>query len=312
MIPVIFICGPTAVGKTEYSIRLAQALDAEIVSADSMQIYKYMDIGSAKPTPVEQAMVPHHLVDFADPAKPFSTAMYQQLALEAIREIHSRGKAVVVSGGTGLYINSLVYDMDFSAPQGDDSYRKKLLEETGGDAAVLHERLRSLDPKAAEEIHPNNVKRVLRAIERLEKGEESLGRFADLDAPSKEIKPILIGLNRDRAELYDRVDRRVDKLFEMGLAEELKRLMDMGLTSSDISMKGIGYKEIIDAVDQGLPPESAKETIKLNTRHYAKRQLTWLRRYPNMKWFTLEGDGFNEDVFAQILEYGRKESDHSQ
>ncbi|MCF0149850.1 MAG: tRNA (adenosine(37)-N6)-dimethylallyltransferase MiaA, partial [Firmicutes bacterium] len=255
--------------------------------------------------------VPHHLVDFADPRQPFSAAMYRQLALAAIRDIHGRGKAVIVSGGTGLYINSLLFDMDFSAPEGDEDYRTQLLLNADGDAQRLHDRLKALDPAAAEEIHPNNVKRVLRAIERLEKGEPKLGRFAAVQTPSKELLPVLIGLTRDRTELYDRIDRRVDKLFEMGLAEELQRLMAMGLTSADISMKGIGYKEIIDAVSQGLPAEAAKDTIKLNTRHYAKRQLTWLRRYDRMKWFTLQGDGFQQPIFEEMLTYGRQESDHS-
>lgn len=306
MIKAFFVCGPTAVGKTEYSIKLAKALDAEIVSADSMQIYKYMDIGSAKPTKEELAQVPHHLVDFADPREPFSVSLYQKLALEAIKDIDARGKAVVVSGGTGLYINSLIYDMDFSAPSGDGEYRASVLAQEGNDPVRLHNRLRSLDPAAAEQIHPNNVKRVLRAIERLEKGETDLHRFTDVNEPSKIIEPVLIGLTRDREELYNRIDLRVEKLFEAGLARELESLMAMGLTADDIAMKGIGYKEIIDVVSSGLPAEAAIDTIKLNTRHYAKRQMTWLRRYDAMKWFTLKGNGFQEDILQQILEYAGK------
>ena len=308
MIPVLFVWGPTAVGKTEYSIRLAEDLGGEIVSADSMQIYRFMDIGSAKPTREEQTRVPHHLVDFADPREPFSVAMYQKLALDAIKDVASRGKVPVVSGGTGLYINSLIYDMDFSAPAGDPALRDKILAEEGNDPARLWERLRRLDPAAADEIHPNNVKRVLRAIERLEGGEEKLRGFAEGDRPSKIVDPVLIGLDRDRDELYKRIDARVDRLFEAGLADEIRSLMAMGLSASDISMKGIGYKEVIEAVNAGFPPESAAEKIKLSTRHYAKRQLTWLRRYKDMKWFTLKGDGFCEDVYRRILDYGREKT----
>ena len=284
MIKTYFVVGPTASGKTEYAIQLAQKLDGEIVSADSMQIYKYMDIGSAKPTAEERARARHWLIDEIDPRTPFSVADYQQLALRYIRDIASRGKTPIVCGGTGLYINSLIYKMDFSSPEGDDGYRQRVFEEEGRDALKLHERLRSLDPDAAAEIHPNNVKRVLRAIERLENGEEKLARFADATEPSDIIAPVMYGLDMDREKLYERIDSRVDRLFEMGLEKEVRKLMAMGFDSSDVAMKGIGYKEIIDAIKSGLPAESAKETIKVNTRHYARRQLIWLRRYPQIEW----------------------------
>ena len=284
MIKTYFVVGPTASGKTEYAIQLAQKLDGEIVSADSMQIYKYMDIGSAKPTAEERARARHWLIDEIDPRTPFSVADYQQLALRYIRNIASRGKTPIVCGGTGLYINSLIYKMDFSAPEGDDGYRQRVFEEEGRDALKLHERLRALDPDAAAEIHPNNVKRVLRAIERLENGEEKLARFADATEPSDIIEPVMYGLDMDREKLYERINSRVDRLFEMGLEEEVRKLMAMGFDSADVAMKGIGYKEIIDAIKRGLPAESAKETIKVNTRHYARRQLIWLRRYPQIEW----------------------------
>ena len=284
MIKTYFVVGPTASGKTEYAIRLAEQLGGEIVSADSMQIYKYMDIGSAKPTADERARAKHWLVDEIDPRTPFSAADYQQLAIACIKDIASRGKVPIVCGGTGLYVNSLVYKMDFSAPQGDDAYRQQVFEEEGKDPERLHTRLRKLDPEAADEIHVNNVKRVLRAIERLEKGEGKLARFADSTEPSDIIEPVMYGLDMDRAKLYERIDSRVDRLFEMGLEDEVRRLMDMGFTSSDVAMKGIGYKEIIDVIKSGLPAQSAKETIKSNTRHYARRQLIWFRRYPQIEW----------------------------
>jgi len=284
VIKTYFVAGPTASGKTEYAIQLAERLGGEIVSADSMQIYKYMDIGSAKPTQQERARARHWLIDEIDPRTPFNVADYQKLALRYIQDIASRGKVPIVCGGTGLYINSLVYDMDFSAPEGDDDYRQKVFSEEGGDAQRIHDRLKRLDPDAASEIHVNNVKRALRAIERLENGEERLARFADATAPSKVLEPVMYGLDMERSRLYERINIRVDRLFEAGLAEEVLRLMDMGFTAKDVAMKGIGYKEIIEAVQNGMPPESAAETIKANTRHYARRQLIWFRRYPQIEW----------------------------
>ena len=290
MIRTYFVVGPTASGKTEYAIRLAEDTGGEIVSADSMQIYKYMDIGSAKPSADELARVKHHLIGEIDPKQPFNVSDYQKLALECIRRIASEGKVPVVCGGTGLYINSLVYKMDFSAPEGDDAFRQRIFREEDGDTERLHERLRRLDPDAAEAIHPNNVKRVLRAIERLEKGEGKLSEFAAATEPSDVIEPLMLGMDVERSVLYDRINRRVDLMLQNGLAEEVKSLMDMGFTSSDVAMKGIGYKEIIDAVNRGEAPESAAETIKLNTRHYARRQMIWLRRYPQIKWVSPEYD----------------------
>ena len=299
---VLFLTGPTACGKTEYAIRLAQDYDAEIVSADSMQLYRYMDIGSAKPTPEERAQAKHWLVDEIDPKTPFNVSDYQKLARSYIEEIAGRGKLPIVSGGTGLYINALLYDMDFSAPKGADGFRQQVWESCGRDPQKVHERLQSLDPDAAAVIHPNNVKRMLRAIERLEHGEEKLAAFTDSTTPYPDYDSLLLGLDRDRAELYDRINRRVDKILQAGLEEEVKRLMAMGFTSSDIAMKGIGYKEVIDCLSEGRPIEEAADLIRKNTRHYARRQLIWLRRYPQMHWITLRGDGFDEDAYARMKE----------
>ncbi len=298
---VLFLTGPTACGKTEYAIRLARDLDGEIVSADSMQLYRYMDIGSAKPTQEERAQARHWMVDEIDPKQPFNVADYQQKARAYIEETASRGKLPIVSGGTGLYINALLYDMDFSAPKGDDGFRQRVWQECGEDARRVHERLQALDPQAAEDIHPNNVKRMLRAIERLENGEEKLAAFAASTKPYPEYDSLLIGLDRDRAELYDRIDRRVDKILEAGLEAEVWSLMDMGFTSSDIAMKGIGYKEVIDCLASGRPASDAAELIRKNTRHYARRQLIWLRRYPQLHWITLAGDGFDQRAYANMM-----------
>jgi len=304
---IIAVAGPTAVGKTKFAIMLAQAFDGEVVSCDSMQLYKYMDIGSAKPTPEEMAMARHHLVDLIDPREEFSVAQYQKLAKDAIRDVFSRGKTPVISGGTGLYLNSLLYDMDFSSVPEDDTYRNELTEiaEKQGPEA-LHEMLQQQDPQAAEKIHPNNVKKVVRALERLKEGEGKVRQFSDISEETKDYNVILIGLTRDRAELYDRINRRVELLMDAGLLEEVTQLHDMGLTKENISMKGIGYKELMDYLEGRYTLEEAVETIQKNTRHYAKKQLTWFRRYDKMKWFNISDHHSDEDAAGEIREWLQK------
>ena len=302
---VIALAGPTAVGKTKFAIMLAQEFDGEVVSCDSMQLYKYMDIGSAKPTPEEMAMAKHHLVDLIDPRDDFSVAQYQRMAKEAIADILSRGKTPIISGGTGLYLNSLLYDMDFSSAPEDSEYREaleKIAEEEGGREA-LHKMLEEQDPKAAALIHPNNAKKVIRALERLKEGEGEIKQFSDIDSETEDYDVILMGLTRDRAELYDRVNRRVDILMDEGLLDEVKGLMGMGLTQENISMKGIGYKEVMDHLDGRCSLEDAVDTIKKNTRHYAKKQLTWFRRYDKMKWFVISEYNNDEDAFEGMKEW---------
>ena len=277
---ILVIAGPTAVGKTEYAIEAAKAFNGEIVSCDSMQLYRYMDIGSAKPTEAERAEAVHHLIDFLDPREEFSVARYQKLAREAIDDILSRGKLPVISGGTGLYLNSILYDMDFADASGDEKLRetlRKVAEEEGSEA--LHSQLAEMDPEAAARIHPNNTKKIIRAIERLQAGEGRVRPFDSSISENKDYDPLLVCLTRNREELYDRINRRVDALIEAGLVEEVRSLMDMGLTADDISMKGIGYKEIIAYLEGETILEEAIDQIKKNTRHYAKRQLTWFRRY---------------------------------
>ena len=295
MIKTVFVVGPTASGKTEYSVRLAEDINGEIVSADSMQIYKYMDIGSAKPSAEELTRAKHWLIGEIDPRTPFNVSDYQKLALQYIKDIASRGKTPIVCGGTGLYVNSLIYKMDFEAPEGDEEFRQRILAEEDGDPAKLHKRLESLDPSAAEAIHPNNIKRTLRAIERLEKGEGRLAEFSKATEPSDIIEPVMLGMDLPRDVLYDRINRRVDLLFERGLEKEVRALMDMGFTSADVAMKGIGYKEIIDVLSQGKDAAEAADTIKANTRHYARRQLIWFRRYKQIKWITPEYNSQNLD-----------------
>ena len=304
---IIALAGPTAVGKTKFAIRLANEFDGEIVSCDSMQLYKYMNIGSAKPTAEEMSQARHHLVDMIDPREDFSAAMYQKLAKQAIADIFSRGKLPVVSGGTGLYLNSLLYDMDFSAPPQNPQYRQELLEiaeKQGGN--VLHEMLAERDPQAAAAIHPNNSRKVIRALERLKEGEGRLRPFSSIRKETEDYGVLLIALTRNRPELYDRINRRVDILVEQGLFEEVEMLMNMGLTIDNISMKGIGYKEIFEFFSGKYSREEAIDTIKKNTRHYAKKQLTWFRRYDKMNWYNIS-EYDNDDTAAEVIsEWVRK------
>ena len=303
----VALAGPTAVGKTGFAIRIAEEFDGEIVSCDSMQLYKYMDIGSAKPTREEMARARHHLVDVIDPREDFSVARYQHMANDAIDDIISRGRLPIVCGGTGLYLNSLLYDMDFSSVPEDDSYRKELeaIAERDGSAA-LHEMLRESDEKAASLIHPNNTKKIIRALERLREGEGSVRQFSDISRENADHDFLLIGLTRDRGELYDRINKRVDVLVEEGLFEEVRALYDMGLTSENISMKGIGYKEIIDHFDGLCSRDEAIDNIKKNTRHYAKKQLTWFRRYDKMKWCNISDFGSDEEAVEEVISWVRR------
>lgn len=304
---IIALAGPTAVGKTKFAIKLADEFDGEIVSCDSMQLYKYMDIGSAKPTPEEMEQARHHLVDMIDPREEFSVAEYQRLAKQAISDIFSRGKLPVISGGTGLYLNSLLYDMDFSAAPQDQAYRQELAEiaEKQGDD-VLHSMLAEQDPQAAAAIHPNNRKKVIRALERLREGEGRVRPFSGIKNETKDYDVLLIGLTRERAELYDRINRRVDILVEQGLFDEVEKLRDMGLTAENISMKGIGYKEILDFFSGKYTRDEAIDTIKKNTRHYAKKQLTWFRRYDKMNWYNISEFDNDDNAAGVIAAWVRK------
>ncbi len=303
---IIVICGPTAVGKTKYAIETALHMDGEVVSCDSMQLYKYMDIGSAKPTAEERRRVKHYLVDEIEPTEAFSAARYQKLAKGAIEEIFAKGKTPVIAGGTGLYLSALLYDMDFSAPPGDTAFRDSLYKEaeTYG-PAWLHKKLGEADPEAAKRIHPNNIKKVVRAIEAASLGEKVKDFASDLKLTS-DYSARLIGLARDRQQLYDRINQRVDLLMEQGLCDEVKGLMERGLTESDISMKGIGYKEIIGYLEGRYDLAEAVDLVKKNTRHYAKRQLTWFKRYKDMQWFNISEYDSDESCLEEIFKWLEK------
>jgi len=293
---VLAVVGPTASGKTALGVELAKVYGGEVISADSMQIYKGMDIASAKPTEEEMQGIPHHLIGFLDMGETFSAADYVRLANEKIREVISRGKLPVIVGGTGLYVDSLLENVRFSEGGSDEAYRQELREfaaQEGNEA--LHSRLAAIDPEAAEAIHPNNVVRVIRALEVC----HVTGRkFSDLKAESRtEESPydsLIIGLNyEDRSVLYSRIDRRVDIMAENGLVQEAEELWKRsGMTTA---ANAIGYKELIPFFEGTMSLEECISIIKQETRHYAKRQLTWFRKNQRIQWIILhEFDKLNE------------------
>ena len=304
--PLIILTGPTAVGKTDLSIKLSKELNAEIISADSMQIYKYMDVGSAKVTKEEMDGVCHYLIDEVTPDYSFSVSEFQERANNYIKEITDKGKNVLVTGGTGLYLNSLIYNMDFAKSDANEELREQLrleLEENGID--YMHNKLRELDSDAADRIHKNNTKRVIRALEVALSGKKMNDFSNDLKINEK-YKPIIIVLNREREHLYKRIDKRVDIMMENGLIEEVKNLLNMGYTKDMISMQGIGYKEIIKYLDGEYELDEAIEIIKRDSRRYAKRQLTWFRRYHDAKWFNLDEYNDSEILKQDVISYIEK------
>lgn len=305
-IPLIILTGPTAVGKTELSINLAKSLDADIISADSMQIYEYMDIGSAKVTKEEMNGVTHYLIDEVKPNYAFSVSEFQSRANKYIEKIHQEGKNILVTGGTGLYLNSLIYNMDFAKSDANNELRDKLqqeLKENGID--YMHQKLKELDSDAADRIHKNNTKRVIRALEVCLSGEKMNDFSNDLRFNEK-YEPIIIVLNREREHLYERINKRVDIMMDSGLIDEVKNLLSMGYTKDMISMQGIGYKEIIKYLDGEYTLDEAVEIIKRDSRRYAKRQLTWFRRYKDAKWFNLDEYSDKKELEKEVNNYIEK------
>ncbi|GMK88686.1 tRNA (adenosine(37)-N6)-dimethylallyltransferase MiaA [Clostridioides difficile] len=302
-IPLIILTGPTAVGKTDLSIKLAKDMNAEIISADSMQIYEYMDIGSAKVTEAEMQGVKHYLIDEVKPDYPFSVSEFQQRAKKYIYEINEKGKCVLVTGGTGLYLNSLIYNMDFAQSDANNELREELqnqLAEKG--IHYMHNRLKELDEESANRIHKNNTKRVIRALEVCLSGKKMNDFSNDLKF-NEEYQPIIIVLNRDREHLYQRINMRVDIMLKNGLVEEVKKLLSMGFKKDMISMQGIGYKEILKYLDGEYTYEEAIEIIKRDSRRYAKRQITWFKRYKTAKWFDLEQYENIDELKNEIILY---------
>lgn len=307
--PLIILTGPTAVGKTAMSIKLAKAVGGEIISADSMQVYKYMDIGTAKVTAEEMDGVVHHLIDVLEPQQDFNVAIFKDMAVKAIEDIYSRGKIPIIAGGTGFYIQALLYDIDFEQGEDcDDDYRRELQEiaDTKGNE-FLHNMLRQIDPEAAAAIHANNVKRVIRALEYYKQtGEKISVHNANESMKESAYNSLYFVLNDDRDRVYSRIDKRVDIMFENGLESEVKQLLSMGCLKNSVAMQGIGYKEVIDYLDGAYNLETAIATIKLNTRHFAKRQITWFKREKEVVWLNYPEFNYDTDrILQHILELAK-------
>lgn len=299
--PLIVLTGPTAAGKTHLSISLAKAVNGEIISADSMQVYKYMDIGSAKIRPEEMQGVKHYLVDELLPEEEFHIVRFQQMAKSAMEEIYAKGKIPILVGGTGFYIQAITKEIDFTQAQQEDGYRQELertAEEKGKE--YLHQMLEKVDPVSAQEIHVNNVKRVIRALEFYHQNQSPIS--AHNQEQKEHETPYDLAyfvLNVPRELLYKRIDDRIDEMMQEGLLEEVKRLKEMGYHRGMVSMQGLGYKELLAYLDGEYPLEEAIRILKRDTRHFAKRQLTWFRREKDTIWLNKEVYDYQED---RILE----------
>ena len=301
--PLIVLTGPTAVGKTKLSIALAKAVNGEIISADSMQVYRHMDIGSAKITPEEMDGVSHHLVDVLEPTEDFNIVLFQQMAKEAMDIIYAKGRIPILVGGTGFYIQSVTRDIDFTSSNQDDHYRRELEELAKQKGpSFLHDMLAKVDPKSAEDIHENNVKRVIRALEFYK---QNGTRISEHNEEQKEhTSPYALAyfvLNAPRPLLYERIDARVDEMLKNGLVEEVKKLREMGCHRGMVSMQGLGYKEILAYLDGEYSLEEAVRILKRDTRHFAKRQLTWFRREKDTIWMNKDEYGYNEELILQKM-----------
>lgn len=296
MKPLVILAGPTAVGKTELSIRLAKRINGAIISADSMQVYKYMDIGSAKIMPDEMEGVKHYLIDELDPSDEFNIVRFQQMAKDALKEIYANGQIPIVAGGTGFYIQALLYDIDFTHQDIDEAFRKEMADyaaEYGAEA--LHEKLKEIDPVSYKTIHANNTKRVIRALEYYRMTGQPIS--AHNEQEHQKVSPYNFAyfvLTDDRKHLYDRIDYRVDLMMKKGLVDEVKNLYDMGYHKDMVSMQGLGYKELLSYLDGECSLEEAVYIIKRETRHFAKRQLTWFRRERDVIWLDKSAYQYND------------------
>lgn len=303
--PMVILTGPTAVGKTNLSIELAKRINGAIISADSMQVYKYMDIGSAKIMPQEMQEIKHYLIDELLPSDEFNVFIFKKMAKKALEEIYSNDQIPIIVGGTGFYIQALLYDIDFTEQDTDIAYRNKLSEfaAVNGNHA-LHEKLKNIDPVSYETIHENNVKRVIRALEYYHNCSEPISKHNDSERQKESpYNFAYFVLNDERKRLYDRIDKRVDIMVENGLVEEVKKLKNMGYTSDMVSMKGIGYKEILSSLDGAYDIDEAVEKVKQESRRFAKRQLTWFRREKETIWLEKEEYSYDDNkILSKIKE----------
>lgn len=306
-LPLIILTGPTAAGKTDISIRLAEKLGGEIISADSMQVYRRMDIGTAKIRKEEMNGIPHHLIDVLEPTEPFNVSVFKELALRAADDIYSRGKIPIMVGGTGFYIQALLYDIDFSEEH-SDGYREsmELIAATSGGPDKLFEELRSVDPASCEIIHKNNVKKVIRALEFYHYNGTPISEHNSVQREkSSAYDSMYLVLTMDREKLYNRIEKRVDIMMENGLVEEVRGLIEEGLDDTYISMQGIGYKEVYEYLKGKCTLEDAIYNIKQNTRHFAKRQLTWFRREKEVIWIDKDTFSSDEEIADHIVDLWR-------
>lgn len=305
---LLILTGPTAIGKTELSLNLATKLNGEIISSDSMQIYKHMNIGTAKATYDERKIVKHHLVDYVEIDQNFTVSDFQADAMKVIKELNDEQKLPVVTGGTGLYINSLTYKLNFAQIPADESIRmkyEKILDEFKEDGkAIIHNKLVEIDPISAGSIHLNDVKRVIRALEVYDITGKTMSEYnANFRSENDKYDLCMIALTMDRAKLYERINTRVDDMFNLGLVDEVKSILDMGYDDSLISLQGIGYKEVIKYINKDISLEECIDTIKQGSRNYAKRQLTWFRRDNRFKWFNKDDYETNEELEESIISY---------
>ena len=302
--PLVIIAGPTATGKTAASVALAKRMKGSVISADSMQVYRGMDVGSAKVTKEEMEGIPHYLIDVADPVENWNVVRFQEMAKEAAEKIYDEGRIPFLVGGTGFYIQALLYDIDFTRMEADTEHRSLLEEEAVREGPeVLYRRLQDIDPEAASAIHPNNVKRVIRALEFARNGR---GLLISEHNRNEQRRPpafdaVFFVFTMDRQKLYARIDARVDLMMEKGLEDEVRSLRQKGLTAQDVSMMGIGYRQILRALDGEYSMEEAVRLIKRDSRHFAKRQLTWFKRERNVIWIDLD-DFADEEALLSYME----------
>lgn len=307
--PIIVLTGPTAVGKTAASIELARAIGGEIISADSMQVYRHMDIGSAKIKAEEMEEIPHHLIDVLEPWEEFNVTVFQKMAKQAVKEIYSHGHIPIITGGTGFYIQALLSDIDFAEHAGSAAIRRELELEAGEKGAeFLHGMLCAIDPDSGAEIHVNNVKRVIRAIEYYRQTGEAISlhnrREREKESPYEFLYYVI---NMDRPLLYRRIEQRIDNMLDFGLVEEVKALQTMGCTRNMVSMQGLGYKEILDYLEGAVTLEEAVCLLKRDTRHFAKRQITWFKRERNVRWLNLPDYGNDRSLIVDQMVMDTKE-----
>lgn len=304
--PLIVLTGPTAVGKTALSVKLAKAVNGEIISADSMQIYKGMDIGSAKISKEEMEGIPHHLIDVLDPSEEFNIVKFKELSLKAMEEIYAKGKIPIIAGGTGFYIQSVLYDIAFENNEDERTYRNELeniAKEPDG-TLKLFQMLKECDPKSAEIIHQNNVKRVIRALEFFKETGLTISEHNEEQKQNESpYNFCYFVLNDDRDKLYENIEKRVDIMLENGLLDEVKTLHEKGYTKDMVSMQGLGYKEILEYFNGEISLERAVYLIKRDTRHFAKRQLTWFRREKEISWVNKQDFSYDEEkILKHILD----------